>query len=121
VSAEALYDLNHRWELGGKVALKLGELRTRRETGAWIENGLTLGTVRARYHFVRNWDALAEYRRLASVGGEDVRHGALFAVYRHLLDQLKVGVGYSFTDFNDDLKDEQYTHRGWFFDIVWKQ
>ena len=33
------------------------------------------------------------------------RSGALLAVYRYLGKHVKVGVGYNFTDFSDDLTD----------------
>ena len=121
VAVETIHALSHRWELGGKIAVKRGDLRTERDGGTWIENGRRLITARARYHVIANWDALAEYRHLSSVGGEDARRGMLLGVYRHLADQFKVGVGYNFTDFDDDLKNEQYRSNGWFVDIIWKQ
>ena len=121
VAVETLYALSHRWELGGKLAFKHGDLRTERGGDRWIKNGRRLLTARARYHVIANWDALAEYRQLASTGGEDARRGMLLGIYRHLGDQFKLGVGYNFTDFDDDLKDERYTSNGWFVDIIWKQ
>ena len=121
VSAETLYALSRRWEIGGKLAVKQGDLRTERDGDGWIKMGRVLSLARARYHFIANWDALVEYRHLSTLGGEDARRGMLAAVYRHLGDQFKVGGGYNFTDFDDDLKDEHYRSNGWFVDIVWKQ
>ena len=46
------------------------------------------------------------------------RGGALVALYRYLGDHFKVGVGYNFTDFSDDLTDLSYNHHGWFFNLV---
>ena len=46
--------------------------------------------------------------------------GALVAVYRHINDNVKVGVGYSFTDFSDDLTDQSYSSRGVFVNLVSK-
>ena len=31
---------------------------------------------------------------------------------------LKVGAGYNFTDFSDDLTDLRYNHRGVFFNVI---
>ena len=33
---------------------------------------------------------------------------------------MKVGAGYNFTDFSDDLTDNDYDSNGWFFDITGK-
>ena len=46
------------------------------------------------------------------------RTGALAAVYRYFGKNLKVGAGYNFTDFSDDLTDLSYDHQGAFFNIV---
>jgi len=46
------------------------------------------------------------------------RSGALAAVYRYIGKNLKIGVGYNFTDFSDDLTDLGYDHRGAFFNII---
>jgi len=120
LSAEALYDLNQRWELGAKIAIKKGEQRISRDTGPWENFGLRLATLRGRYHLTRRWDALAEYRYLSDIDGDNRRHGALAAVYRHIGQHLKLGVGYNFADFDDNLKLESYENRGWFVDLVGK-
>ena len=33
-------------------------------------------------------------------------------------ENMKVGAGYNFTDFSDDLTDLRYDHRGVFFNII---
>ena len=43
------------------------------------------------------------------------RRGALAAIYRHIGNNMKVGAGYNFTDFSDDLTDPRYNHKGVFF------
>lgn len=120
LSAEALYELSTRWELGGKLALKEGQVRLFRDSGSWEDYGLGLAVVRARYHVTKAWDALGEYRYLRDRHGDNARHGALLGVYRHLGDHFKVGVGYNFTDFSDDIRDAEYDNHGWFVDLVGK-
>lgn len=66
------------------------------------------------------WDALMEYRCLESESEEDAKQGALLGVYRYLGDHFKVGAGYNFTDFSDDLSNRDYHSNGWFFDVVGK-
>ena len=46
------------------------------------------------------------------------RSGALVAVYRYLGEHFKVGAGYNFTDFSDDLTDLSYDHQGVFINLI---
>jgi hypothetical protein len=48
----------------------------------------------------------------------DRKTGALLGVHRYLGDHFKVGVGYNFTDFSEDLTDLSYDHHGFFFNLV---
>ena len=49
---------------------------------------------------------------------DERRSGALVTLSRYLGDHFKVGVGYNFTDFSDDLTDLSYEHHGWFLNLV---
>jgi len=120
VSLDAIYAVNARWEIGGKFAFRRGERRASRDSGPWHEFGLRLTAVNVRYHMNRKWDALAEYRWLSDTDGDSTRSGALLGLYRHLGDQFKVGVGYNFTDYDDDLRNDGYDNRGWFLDLIGK-
>ena len=46
------------------------------------------------------------------------RSGALVTVSRAVGEHVKVGVGYNFTDFSDDLTDLSYDHQGFFLNLV---
>ena len=50
------------------------------------------------------------------------RAGALAAVSRYFGDHVKVGLrvglGYNFTDFSDDLTDLSYDHQGVFLNVT---
>ncbi len=120
LSVEALYDWTRRVQFGAKVALRRGEVRMARDRGDWFENGVNLYVGRARYRVVKAWDLMAEYRYLETVEVDDARSGWLVGAYRHLGDRLKIGVGYNFTDYSDDLTDQDYDARGWFIDAVGK-
>jgi len=119
-SIEALYDVNNEWEIGGKLAYRAGDIRLQRGSGPWFETGAHLAVVRARYHLLKKWDALFEYRWLENETDDDDRDGALLGAYRHVGKHMKIGAGYNFTDFSDDLTDNDYDSDGWFFDIVGK-
>ena len=77
-----------------------------------------LAVVRLDYNVIREWDLLAEGRALWVSQADDLRLGALGAVYRHIGDNVKVGVGYSWSDFSDDLTDQSYTSHGPFLNIA---
>ena len=119
-SVEALYDLAQQWQVGLKVAERKGEMRLVRDSGPWMSTDATLTLLQLRYHMVANWDALVDYRVLESDDAGDERRGALAAIYRHVMKNLKVGVGYNFTDFSDDLTDLDYDNEGWFIKLLGK-
>ncbi len=120
LSLDAIYDITKRWEIGGKLAVRRGDLRLDRGTGPWFKHGVDLAIIRGRYHFVKRWDAMLEYRWLRDSEIKDVKQGALAGIYLHLNKHIKLGVGYNFTDYSDNLKDINYDSQGWFIDIVGK-
>ncbi len=119
-SLENNYQVNHRWQVGGKLAHKQGEIRDDRDAGEWNKNDATLASIRARYHMTHNWDLMAQYHWLNSDESQDTQHGAMISVDRHLGNNLKLGVGYNFTEFNDDLADTEGSSEGWFINLLGK-
>lgn len=61
---------------------------------------------------------MLELRNLRALEAQDARAGALLAVYRHVAEGVKMGVGYNFTTYSDDLTDLSYRSRGWFFNLL---
>ena len=118
LSAEALYQLNPRWEVGGKIAWKSGEARAALGLGEWHDYEVSLAVARARYNLAGEWDLLAEYRVLEDRSASNTRNGVLLGAYRSLNENFQLGGGYNFTDFSDDLRDAEYDQRGFFIDIV---
>jgi hypothetical protein len=49
---------------------------------------------------------------------DEQRSGALFGVYRYLGEHVKVGLGYNFTDFSENLTDLSFTHQGAFLNVI---
>jgi hypothetical protein len=66
------------------------------------------------------WDLALEGRVLSVDQAQDSRRGALVALYREMTSHIKLGVGWNFTDFSDDLTNLSYTHRGAFVNLVAK-
>ena len=74
----------------------------------------------ARYHVVHNWDLLFELRQLNLVQADTKETGALAAAYRHFGNNMKLGVGYNFGSFSDDLTDLTLDDKGIFVNLVAK-
>jgi hypothetical protein len=107
--------------IGGKYGFRRGEIKDNRiDDGPWFRSDAHLAIVRTDWHFVHKWDALLEARWLHVVAAEDERAGFLAAIYRHMGENLKLGVGYNFTDFSDDLTDMNYDSQGWFLKLTGK-
>ena len=64
--------------------------------------------------------AAAQYHYLSNDVGGDHRWGGLAAIYRHINQNVKIGVGYSFSDFSSDLGDQSYTSKGYFVNLLGK-
>ena len=88
-----------------------------RGTGAWLDSATTFAAAQVRYDLRTQWHALAEYRWL-DVDNGGTKQGFLVGVDRDLNKNFRVGVGYNFTDFSDDLTDFDYDHKGWFLNLV---
>jgi hypothetical protein len=84
----------------------------------FFDNAAQLMVMRADWEFRKGWESLAEVRMLDLKDVSQRRRGALTAVYRYIGKNLKVGVGYNFTDFSDDLTDLRYDHRGVFINLI---
>ena len=116
-SLEGVYKLDQHWEFAGKLARREGEVRYGRGVGAWTDSATTFASGQIRYELRTKWHALAEYRWLdVKEGG--TRSGFLVGVDRDINKNFRIGVGYNFTDFSDDLTDFDYDHKGWFLNMV---
>ncbi len=118
---DATYQLTPRLAIGGKVAVRVGELRLSRDASApWFDSQAVFWAARADYEVVRRWDLLGEVRQLRVSTAGDARLGALVGVYRHFGPNVKVGAGYNFTNYSDDLANVGYREHGFFFNVIGK-
>ena len=119
-SVDVMYDLTPRWTVGGKYAYRHGQVAQDRVNPEFFDSRAHLYVLRADWHFVHRWDALFEVRRLDLPDAQDSRSGALLGIYRHLNNHIKLGVGYNFSDFSDDLTQLDYRHQGLFINLIAK-
>jgi hypothetical protein len=117
-SVDASYDVTQYLTLGAKYGFRIGEVSSTRGSDDFTESSAHLGIVRADIHVVENWDALLEGRVLHSPTSSTTDFGALAAVYRHFGENVKVGAGYNFGHFSDDLRDLTYDDQGPFINVV---
>ena len=118
VSVDAIYDLTRRWSVGGKFAHRIGQVSQDRVNPVFFDSTAQLYIARADWHVVRQWDLAIEGRVLSVEQAKDTRSGALVALYRQLVNNVKLGAGWNFTDFSDDLTNLSYTHYGAFINLV---
>lgn len=119
-SADFNYDLTERLTLGGKYGYRQGKVSLARDSDQFVSSNAHLAVVRLDYNVVKEWDVLAEGRALWVTAADDKRLGALGAIYRHLGNNVKIGLGYSWSDFSDDLTDQSYTSHGPFLNLLGK-
>lgn len=118
LSADATYEVNDHWTLGGKFGVRFAETAPD-STTPLTENNATLAVLNARYHLVHKWDILAEARLLDSdQAGRET--GILGAAYRHFGNNVKLGAGYNFGQFSDDLTDITLDDKGPFINLIAK-
>jgi outer membrane protein OmpA-like peptidoglycan-associated protein len=117
-SIDAMYDLTPQWTVGGKYAYRLGQVSMDRVNTEYFDSRAHLFVARADWHVLQLWDALIEGRLLDLPDAHDQRTGVLVGLYRHLNNHIKVGAGYNFSDFSDDLTNLSYKHQGVFVNIV---
>ena len=117
LSLEGVWNPDGRWEFAGKLMRREGEVRMGRMTGVWADSAATFAAAQVRWEFADQWHSLAEYRWLGVKDGGD-RQGFLVGVDRDIGRNFRVGVGFNFTEFSDDLTDFDYDHKGWFLNLV---
>ena len=115
---EGVYKLSPKWSAGGKVAHKVGTLTLRDDLDYSFSARTTFTGIRLNYTLLKKWDVFSEYRILRSSTAQDHKQGFLVGAYRFINPNLKVGVGYNFTSYTDDLTRLDYKAKGWFFNLV---
>jgi hypothetical protein len=112
------YDLSATWSIGGKYAHRIGKISLDRENPEFFDNTANLYVFRTDWRFREKWEFLLEGRMLEMADLDERRAGVLVALSRYVGEHFKVGTGYNFTDFSDDLTDLNYDHQGVFLNLT---
>ncbi len=116
LSVDAIYEIDESWELGGKVAYRLGESAPR-ATDDFTSNDAGLVALRATYAIEQRWEVSAEARVLFLNDQNSRDFGTLLTFYRSFGDNAKLGLGYNFGSFSDDLRDTTLDDQGLFLNL----
>lgn len=119
LSMDVEYDLTQRWSLGGKLGGRWSRSAPD-DASRLTRNDAWLLVGNARYHLGHNWDVLVEARHLEAKQAGISETSALGAVYRHVGNNFKLGLGYNFGSFSDDLTDLTYDDKGVFVNLIAK-
>jgi len=120
LSADFSYDLTQHLTVGAKYGFRIGEVSTTRSADDFVESSAHLGVLRADFHVIKNWDVMVEGRVLHTPEIDTTKYGFVAAAYRHFGDNFKVGVGYNFGQFSDNVADLTYDDGGIFINMVGK-
>jgi hypothetical protein len=119
-SADMSYDILPQLTLGAKYGFRISETKDRIAGAEWENADAHLGILRADFHLVHEWDAMLEGRVLWSPSANQAEYALLVALYRQIGENFKVGIGYNFGQFSDDLRDHTFNDGGIFVNIVGK-
>jgi hypothetical protein len=120
LSADVSYDLSKILTLGAKYGVRIGETKDRAAGSSWVKSSTHLGIIRADLNIHDDWDALLEGRVMWNPESDSTDFGFLAALYRDIGENLKIGLGYNFGRFSDDLTDLTYDDHGVFINAVGK-
>ena len=116
-SLEGVYRLDTQWEFAAKLATREGEARAGRGVGGWYDNRATMLAGQARRYVFGGFSLMGEYRVLRATEG-GTRKGWLASVDYDVSKHFRMGLGYNFTDFNDDMTKLGYRYQGVFLNVV---
>jgi hypothetical protein len=117
-SGDVSYQVNNKLTLGAKYGARIGEIRDRAPGSTWDKSIVNLGVLRADINVVSEWDALIEGRVMWSPTTDQTDWGLVAAVYRHFGENMKMGIGYNFGRFSDDLRDLSQNDHGVFLNVI---
>jgi hypothetical protein len=120
VSLEGIYKYNSIWEFALKYANRLGEARYNNQNSnnnQWFDSSTTFYAGQIRYDILYDWHAIVEYRVLDVKDG-GTKRGYMLGMDKDINKNFRLGFGYNFTDFSDDLRIIDYRDRGWFVNGV---
>jgi len=119
-SIDAVYSFTKKLDIGMKFAYKHSQMKAANDEDKWYDAETSLYAINISYKFYKDYIISGEYHRLFSDEGSEVKDGFIIGIDYDIQENLRVGVGYNFTDFRDDLRYDDYRAGGIFVNIVGK-
>ena len=119
-SIDKLYDLVPKLSLGAKYAFRKSQVAARSQPQKFTPSSAHLAIIRADWHVIQAGNITAECRKLRGVNAKTTEIDSLMAVYPHLGNTLKLGVGFQNGNVSDDITDITHVGQGIFRNIVAK-
>ena len=120
LEADFIYDVTERLSIGGKYGFRIGQIESIRGSDNFQDSSAHLAIARADYHIIEKWDLLVEARSLWLPELNQQNTGFLAGAYYHIGENVKLGVGYNFGQFSDDITDLTYDDEGVFINLIGK-
>ena len=115
-AADILYEVNRHWQVGSKLAYRLGEEKI--VDLPWAKSNTWLTAIRGGYLFTPDTRFTIEFRRLDQEQAQDSKDGYVFEFSKRFNDSIEAAIGYNYAGFNDDLGDMDYTVKGTYIRIT---
>ncbi|MDP0494101.1 MAG: hypothetical protein Q7K48_07375 [Fusobacterium sp. JB021] len=119
-SIDAVYSFTKKLDVGGKLAYKQSEMKAANDEDNWYSAKTSLYAINASYNFYGDYRISGEYHWLVSDENSEVKEGCIIGIDYDVKENLRVGIGYNFTKFSDDLRYDDYRAEGVFVNIVGK-
>ncbi|PMG16217.1 hypothetical protein BCU98_13965 [Vibrio splendidus] len=123
IEVEAIYSIDQHWDVGTKYAHKDKQQAFERASGSneLVKSDIDLYGLSASYRVMKEWDVTGEYHWKTDTLNDELEHGALVSVNKHIGENFKMGIGYNFSAFDSDLtNDDDYDASGVFINLVGK-
>lgn len=120
LSLEGIYQLTNKLDVSLKYALRNEKERINRSSGLYVESRKNLFALKTSYDIIYNYEIFAEYHILKDEKSDNTEDGIVLGLYKDFNTNVKVGVGYNFTNYDDNLKVLDYNSNGWFINIIGK-
>lgn len=117
-SFDAIYSLTKKIDIGGKWAYKKAEMKAANDEDEWYNASTTMYAVSMSYNFYKNWRVSGEYHWLISDSDNERKEGVMAGIDYDVHKNLRIGIGYNFTDFSDDLRYDDYNASGIYINII---
>lgn len=117
---EGIYEFNQELDVSMKYALRSEEQRVERIKGDFVKSTIDLIALKASYDIIYDLEGFMEYHILSDRESHNIEDGVIVGIYKDLNKNIKLGVGYNFTSYDDNLENLSYDSNGWFVNFVGK-